>query len=167
MANFVDSGLTTFINHGEYYFFKYFPRLAQLVCTHHATVHIFAFINLGCNKTFNVGSIFYALDQKRGILDSPDAYALLSEEEADANNPPKETKEEREDEDMFDPILDRHFEHDISSYEGSLSYIRQGQELFCNYVHLYGIHDWKRGILELRSQCRGETIGIVVEKEIA
>jgi hypothetical protein len=118
--------------------------------------------NSGCNKTFNVGSIFYTLDQKLGVSDSPFNYVVLSEEEADFEYPPQEYPK---DGGLFDPLLDRHFEHDISSYEGSLSYIHHGQELFCNYLHLYGIHEWKRGIQELRSQCRGESIGIVVERD--
>jgi hypothetical protein len=99
-----------------------------------------------------------------GISESPFNYVVLSEEEADFEYPPEDVYQKNGD--SFDPLLDRHFEHEISSYEGSLGYIYQGQELFCNYVHLYGIHEWKRGIQDLRSQCRGESVGIVVEKEL-
>jgi hypothetical protein len=67
--------------------------------------------------------------------------------------------------DLFDPLTDRHLEHMQSSYEGVISDVSKGQELFCNYVFFTTANTWKYNILELRSQCRGEKVGTVVEIE--
>lgn len=127
-SNFVDSGLSTFMNHG-------------------------------CNKTFNFGSIFYVLDHKAGLNESDYDYLMLSEEEVDPNNNPNQ---EDGTDYLFNPLLDRHLEH---SFEGSIEDITKGKELFSNYVHYYSAESWRYGIEELRSQCRHETIGTVVQIE--
>jgi hypothetical protein len=121
-----------------------------------------AFVNHGCNKTFNYGPVFFVLDREAGITKSEYEYLLLSEEEADPNIP--QVNRDRN-EKLFNPLVERHMEHDISCYDGSISNISKGQELFTNYVHYYGIGGWKYGINDLRSQCRGEKIGFVVQIE--
>lgn len=116
----------------------------------------------GCNKTFNFGPVFYVFDLRAGIVKSEYEDLLLSEEEADPNNPPEDEETE---EDLFNPLIDRHLEHEASSYEGSISSISKGEELFSNYVFYYGVDSWSYGIRDLRSQCRGEKIGTIVQIE--
>jgi hypothetical protein len=86
---------------------------------------------------------------------------VISEEEAD----PEKLLELSEDSDYaFDPLYDRHLEHMQSSYEGSIVNVSKGQELFCNYVLFSTDESWKY-IQRLRSECRGEIVGTVVEVE--
>jgi len=120
------------------------------------------FVNHGCNKTFNFGSVFYVFDLRAGIVKSEYEYLLLSEEEADPNNPPEDEETTK---DLFNPLIDRHLEHSASSYEGSISPISKGEEIFCNYVFYIGVDSWNYGIRDLRSQCRGEKNGTIVQIE--
>ena len=117
---------------------------------------------IGCNKTFNFGSIFLVFDRKAGITNSKLEYLLLSEEEADPNKP--QIDEERN-ELLFNPLFDRHLDHQLSSYEGPIFNVAKGEELFANYVHYHGIDGWASGIQDLRAECRGEKVGTVVKVE--
>jgi hypothetical protein len=119
------------------------------------------FMNHGCNKTFNFGTIFWVYDKKAGVSQSEYEYLMLSEEEADVDVPAFEVAKKK----TFNPLIDRHLEHMLSSYEGTIFNISKGQELFSNYVHYWGEQEWKVGIEQLRSQCRGESVGMVVKVE--
>jgi len=101
-------------------------------------------------------------DLRAGIVKSEYEYLLLSEEEADPNNPPEEVVTPK---DLFNPLIDRHLEHSESSYEGSIAPISKGEEIFSNYVFQNGVDSWNYGIRDLRSQCRGEKIGTIVQIE--
>lgn len=90
-------------------------------------------------------------------------YLMISEDEADPNKPPVDDINSTRF--LFNPLLDRHLEHSLSSYEGSIVDIPKGNELFSNYVYYYGEDCWKYGIQDLRSQCRGEKIGTIVQIE--
>jgi len=118
-------------------------------------------MNHGCNKTFNFGTIFWVYDKKAGVSQSEYEYLMLSEEEADVDVPAFEVAKKK----TFNPLIDRHLEHMLSSYEGTIFNISKGQELFSNYVHYWGKEQWKVGIEQLRSQCRGESVGMVVKVE--
>ena len=115
-------------------------------------------MNHGCNKTFNYGPVFCVLDRRANITTNEYVECTLSEEEADPNEPPEDI-----DKDLFNPLMDRHLENYVSSYEGSIRNISKGEELFTNYLYFYGRDGWSYGVQELRSQCRGETVGIVVQ----
>jgi len=119
-------------------------------------------MNHGCNKTFNFGPIFYVLNRRANITTDEYDQFMLSEEEIDPNEPPEGIDNRKA---LFNPLVDRHLEHYMSTYEGSVRNISKGQELFTNYVYFYGKDSWSYGIQELRSQCRGETVGTVVRIE--
>jgi hypothetical protein len=87
---------------------------------------------------------------------------MMSEEEADPDKPMLDGETAI---DLFNPLQSRHLEHMQSSYEGVILPVSRGQELFCNYVFFSNIDTWKFNILDLRSQCRGEKVGTIVELE--
>jgi hypothetical protein len=87
---------------------------------------------------------------------------MLSEEEADPDKPTLDTEITQ---DLFNPLKSRHLEHLQSSYEGVISSVSEGQELFCNYVFFSNNDTWKFNVLDLRSQCRGEKVGTIVQLE--
>ncbi len=116
----------------------------------------------GCNKTFNFGPLFYVFDHEAGVAESELEYMMISEEEANPDEPlldPEDLK------DLFDPLYDRHLEHMQSSYEGIVTNVSKGQELFCNYVFFSSDETWKFNILQLRSECHGESVGTITEVE--
>jgi hypothetical protein len=117
----------------------------------------------GCNKTFNFGTVLYVLDKEAGIVSSEFDYLMVTEDEADPNHPPPDDSNTTRF--LFNPLLDRHLEHSLSSYEGSIVDIPKGTELLSNYLYYYGEDCWKYGIQDLRSQCRGEKIGTIVQIE--
>ncbi len=126
-------------------------------------LYVIEIIFIGCNKTFNYGPVFYILDHKAGITESEYEYYMLTEEEANPNEPPKENAVAAE---LFNPLIDRHLDHYAGSYYGAITNISKGQELFTNYVYYFGLKGWKYGILSLLSQCHGETIGTVSQIEV-
>jgi len=119
-------------------------------------------MNHGCNKKFNSGPVFCIMDRRANITTDEYDECTLSEEEADPNEPPEDIGNRG---DSFNPLMDRHLEHSMSSYDGSVRNIAKGRELFTNYIYMYGKAGWSYGIQELRSQCRGETVGTVVRIE--
>ena len=118
----------------------------------------------GCNKTFNIGPLFFAIDRINGISNSEFEFVTLSEEEADPNAPPREFDNYIK---YGNPVTDRHLEHFwmSSSLEGVISNVSKGEELFTNYVYYFDSSAWKFGINDLRSQCHGEIVGIITQVE--
>lgn len=103
------------------------------------------------------------MDKEAGIVSSEFDYLMITENEADPNQPPPDDNNSTQS--LFNPLLDRHLEHSLSAYEGSIVDIPKGNELLSNYVYYYGAECWKYGIQDLRSQCRGEKIGTIVQIE--
>jgi hypothetical protein len=116
----------------------------------------------GCNKTFNYGPLFYVFDRKAGVEESEHEYMMISEEEANPDEPLLNPEDRK---DLFDPLYDRHLEHMQSSYEGIVSNVSKGQELFCNYVFFSSDETWNYNIHQLRAECHGQSVGTVVEVE--
>jgi hypothetical protein len=123
------------------------------------------FSNHGCNRTERLGDLptFNSVVHDSGLYD-------VSEEDVDQSSGPpggalfdgfSMTNPDRT---LFNPLMDRRFEREASSI-GIIQDIEAGQEVFCNYMTYGGRDpdDWAENAMQLRAQCRGDAIGIVVQ----
>lgn len=114
-------------------------------------------MNHGCNGTYNFGDISsgnYYVQQAGGKKQ------FISEVTVDPKTPPKENNV------IYEPISYRRVEQSISSWEGSLRDIAKGEEMFTTYIFMDTTPSgWAANVRELRAQCEGTEVGLVVNME--
>ena len=133
IANFVDSGIDTFMNHGCNGTTTYVSRSYL----HDKKFH--KVYNYGEDPTFSEQQ---ADPERPAELDSSSLKARGS---------------------VFSPIYSRRIELRSSSSYAVIKSVAAGQELFTNYVWFYDSSDWQLMMNELMSQCTGDIVGIVVQ----
>jgi len=104
---------------------------------------ILAFLNHGCDGTYNVD------DEVSSDITEQNADDSLSEER-----------------DVHDPYLDRHYFHSATSVSFALRDIKAGEELFCNYLSYTQSKEWlMTDLQELKRVCNKETVGFISQTE--
>lgn len=108
------------------------------------------FANHGCNGKYNIG----------------EDTGELTEATADLDNMPFSLYMDREGENVYNPVSDRHLRMTISGKEKTIRDIAAGEEVLDNYLAFSGHpSDWKDDVQMLRDQCNGEDVGDVTKYE--
>jgi hypothetical protein len=112
---------------------------------------ILTFANHGCNGTYNMGQTLSSHE-----MSAPDANGN--------HQPPLELLQD-EKHTIYDVFYDRSHWIFESASDVMRVDVASGSELLDNYLPFYV--DWEDGVNDLRSQCQGQTVGLVTAYETA